>query len=109
MENPRLNQLFTFLERSPKDSFTLYSIGLEYLNGENIDKALEYFQRVHSFDPDYLGTYYQLGKCLRLNGEDDRAMEIYRQGMEKAREQQKQHTFSELQNALMNTEIGEDP
>lgn len=109
MENPRLKQLFTFLERSPQDSFTLYSIGLEYLKSEAYDQALVYFERVFDFDPDYLGTYYQLGKCLRLSGDDDRAMEIYRKGMEKAREQGKQHTYSELQNALMNTEIGEDP
>lgn len=109
MENSRLNQLFSFLERSPLDSFTLYSIGLEYLQMEAYDKAHTYFQKVVDNDPDYLGTYYQLGKCLRLLDNDDEAMEMYRQGMKRAQEQKKQHTYAELQNALMNTELGEDP
>lgn len=109
MENSRLNQLFSFLERSPLDSFTLYSIGLEYLQMEDYGKAQSYFDKVVNNDPDYLGTYYQLGKCLRLLENDEEALAIYRQGMERAKEQKKQHTYAELQNALMNTELGEDP
>lgn len=109
MENSRLNQLFSFLERSPLDSFTLYSIGLEYLQMEDYKNAQNYFQKVYNHDPSYLGTYYQLAKCLRLLDNDEEAMEIYRQGMEQAKTQKKQHTFAELQNALMNTELGEDP
>lgn len=109
MENSRLIQLFSFLERSPLDSFTLYSIGLEYLKMEDYEKARSYFDKVHHHDPDYLGTYYQLAKCLRLLSLDDLAMDIYRQGMERAKAQQKQHTYAELQNELMNTELGEEP
>lgn len=109
MENPRLNQLFTFLNRAPRDSFTLYSIGLEYLQSGQFVQARTYLERVLEYDPDYLGTYYQLGRCLRLLEDDETAISVYQQGMEKALGQSRQHIYAELQNALMNTEIGEDP
>ncbi len=109
MENQRLKQLFSFLEKDPADPFTLYSIGYEYVAQEDWPKAKEYLEKVLEADPAYLGVYFQLGKCLRYLEDDEQAMAVYRTGMDLAKEKGNQHTFSELQNALMNTEIGEDP
>lgn len=109
MENQRLVQLLSFLEQSPNDSFTRYSIGLEYLSSGNCSAALEHFELLLAQDPAYLATYYQLGRCLRLLSRDQEAIAIYQAGIEKAREARKQHTLAELQNALLNTELGEEP
>ena len=74
-----------------------------------LSEAKNYFERLLSFHPDYLGAYYQLGRCLRLMGLDKEAIAMYQIGIEKAKEKKQQHTLSELQNALMNAEIGEEP
>ncbi len=109
MENQRLVQLLSFLEQSPNDSFTRYSLGLEYLSQADYSSALGYFEQLLAQDPGYLATYYQLGRCLRLLQRDQEAMTIYKAGIEKARDARKQHTLAELQNALLNTELGEEP
>ncbi len=109
MENRRLQQLLSFLAQDPQDSFVLYSIAFELLQMEQLAEAQTYFERLLHHHPAYLGAYYQYGKCLRLLGQDAAAIEIYRQGMARASAAKEQHTFAELQNALMNTELGEEP
>ena len=49
--------------------------------------------------PDYVGTYYHLGKLLEKHNDTARAIVIYQKGMEAARTKRDMHAFSELQGA----------
>ncbi len=101
MNHPRIQQLFEFLQKSPNDAFTLYSIAYEYLRvGEN-EQALEYFFRLKQLHPDYLGTYYHLGECLERLGRTAEAITIYESGIQEGQAQRDQHAVGELKRALL--------
>ena len=107
MQSERLTQLFTFLEADPKDAFTLYSIAYEYLQQNELSKAVEYFEKLRAIHPDYVGTYYHLGATLEQQQKKEEAIEVYKKGIEVARMKKAFHPLSELQGAL-NRALGLD-
>jgi tetratricopeptide (TPR) repeat protein len=100
----RLNQLLDFLEKSPSDPFSLYSVAYEYVQMGELTTGLEYFLRLRELHPAYLGLYYQLGKTFERLDQPEEAMEAYRVGMEVAKAQQASRPLSELQRALQTLE-----
>jgi lipopolysaccharide biosynthesis regulator YciM len=51
-----------------------------------------------------VGSYYHLGKLLERVGDFDKAIRIYRRGMEEAKRSGDHHSYSELQGALEDIE-----
>ncbi len=49
--------------------------------------------------PDYVGTYYHLGKLYEKEGQKDEAITIYQKGIVAARAKRDMHALSELQGA----------
>ena len=103
----RLDQLFEFLKLSPSDSFTLYSIGYEYMQMQDWENAYQYFEKLAKNDPGYIGTYYHLGKTLQQLNRFDDAIKAFQQGMQQARKKKDMHAYGELQRAL-NSALGLD-
>lgn len=89
------------LAHEPGDSFLQYAAALEYHKAGNEDRAIELFETLRTSDPQYLGTYYQLGKLYENRGLADQALAIYRQGKEIARQQNDHKTLGELSEAEM--------
>ena len=106
MESARLQQLFGFLENSPKDSFITFAIAKEYESLELRQKALDYYNKLIENDPNYVGTYYHLGKLLELLDEPEKAFATYKEGMSIAKSLGDQHAFNELAGAKLN--LGDD-
>ncbi|MEZ4772207.1 MAG: tetratricopeptide repeat protein [Bacteroidia bacterium] len=96
----RLKQLLGFLETAPEDSFTLYSIAYEYLTLGEAETAIKYFEQLKSLHPEYIGTYYHLGKTLEKMGNKSAASEVYQSGIVIARKIKDRHALAELQTAL---------
>ena len=96
----RLEKLQEFLKADPKDSFTCYAIGLEYLSAKDLPKAAEMFEALIVSDPAYVATYYQLGDCYRQLNEKEKAASCYKNGITQARAVNDLHTVSELQMVL---------
>src|SRR5436190_9038142 len=96
----RLEKLQEFLKADPKDSFTLYAIGLEYRSMKDIPKAIESFEALVIGDPGYVATYYQLADCYRELKQKDKAESCYHKGIIQAKAANDLHTVSELQMAL---------
>lgn len=88
------------LRDDPEDTFLRYAVGLEYAGRREYDRALEYLEGLHRNDPDYLPTYYQLGRIYEELDRTEEARQIYRKGIEVGRRQNDLHTVSELQGAL---------
>ena len=99
MQTTRLNKLLTFLTTQPDDPFILYALATEYNNLNEVEKAFFYYLKLVSEHQDYVGTYYHLGKLYEREGQPGKAIEIYQQGMARARERRNMHALSELQGA----------
>lgn len=107
MQTTRLNKLLEFLAADPNDPFVLYALATEYNSSNDFEKAFEYYHKLVADHPTYVGTYYHLGKLYEKTQETDKAVEIYKKGMQAAREKRDNHAFSELQGAY-NAALGLD-
>jgi len=99
MQNTRLAKLLEFLASEPNDSFILYALATEYNSLNDTANAFNYYLKLINEHPDYVGTYYHLGKLYEKQEQKDQAIEIYQKGMVVARNKRDMHAFSELQGA----------
>ena len=97
MQLSRLDKLLEFLQNEPEDEFLQYALATEYLRLNETEKALEYYEKLVSKHPDYVGTYYHLGKLYEALNRKPDAISIYEKGMEVAKNKRDNHAFSELQ------------
>ncbi|HYM19606.1 MAG TPA: tetratricopeptide repeat protein [Candidatus Kapabacteria bacterium] len=102
----RLEKLQELLKSDPADSFTRYAIGLEYRGMKDYPAAIKVLEDLRREDPHYLATYYQLADCYRETGDNNNAIECYKQGISVARAANDTHTMSELQAAMDDLEDG---
>jgi len=95
----RIARILEFLEKQPTDNFLRHALALEYtkLNKDAEAKAL--FLDILTENPDYVGSYYHLGKLLEKLGETAAAIEWYEKGMAAAKTAKDQHAYNELQAA----------
>ncbi|MBM3399410.1 MAG: hypothetical protein FJY15_02460 [Bacteroidetes bacterium] len=97
----RIDQLMAFLKESPDDAFLNYALATEYMGLGYDDKAEVIFRKLLEIHPDYIATYYHLGKLLERKADKDTAILIYEKGIEKAKKMVERHSLSELQSALL--------
>ena len=101
----RIEQLLKFIHDNPADEFSRYALGLEYMKLENFTAAENCFQYLVTNHPDYIGTYFQLGKLLEKSERNEEAKLVFKKGMEITYGINTK-TYSELQNELTNLELG---
>ena len=104
----RLTQLFDFLKSQPDEPFLLYAIAKEYEGLGQTDEALDYYLKLTTTAPQYVGTYYHLGKLYERLDAPDKALATYATGIEVARAAKDQHALSELMGAKMNLNPDDD-
>jgi len=104
MTTDRLESLRTFHLEDPDDPFIRFALGSELSKREQFDDALRIFKDLVDDVPDYIGTYYHLGKLLEQMDRTNEALQIYRTGIERAGVLGEQHARAELQSALMEAE-----
>jgi Tfp pilus assembly protein PilF len=99
MSIDRISKLQEFLQKQPNDSFLQHALALEFVKQENDEEAENLFQNILEKEPDYVGSYYHLGKLLERNGRTDEAISTYEKGMAIAKSAGDQHAYNELQGA----------
>ncbi len=102
----RLEKIKAFLADSPNDSFLTFALAKEYEKMGEKQKALEQYLAIVKNDPNYVGTYYHLGKLYEQLEEFTTAFQTYKDGMKVTRAAGDQHAFSELAGAKLN--LGDD-
>ncbi|MGZ3750412.1 MAG: tetratricopeptide repeat protein [Mucilaginibacter sp.] len=107
MQLSRLEKLLEFLKNEPNDEFLQYALATEYLRLNETDKALKYYEGLVNNHPDYVGTYYHLGKLYEALNRKEEAISTYQKGMQIAGQKRDNHAFSELQ-AVYREAIGWD-
>lgn len=95
----RIKLLNQYLEKSPDDAFLNHALALEYIKAGKDEQAISLFENLLKDHPDYVGSYYHLGKALERKSQQDKAIEIYEKGMQIATKLKDQHAKSELQAA----------
>lgn len=99
MNQARIAQLLTFLQENPNDPFLQYALALEYLKINEPEKAVDLFTTLIEKMPNYVGTYYHLGKLFETRHEPEKALSTYQKGMEIAHSLGDNHSFNELRGA----------
>jgi Tfp pilus assembly protein PilF len=100
----RIKKLLEYMETSGKDSFLQHALALEYIKIGDDEQARGLFNELLLREPTYVGSYFHLGKLLERVGDFDKAIRIYRRGMEEAKKAGDHHSYSELQGALEDIE-----
>ena len=103
----RLEQLQEFLKDDINDSILKYALALEYVKVKENDTARDCFLKLIKEDKNYVASYYQLGKLYESLNEVEKAMGIYKNGIEIAQKIENKKTLLELQEAY-NMLIGID-
>ncbi len=95
----RKEKLKEFLVQSPNDNFLKHALALEYVKEGNETEAKNLFENILNTTPDYIGSYYHLGKLLERTGDTENAIKWYEKGMEAAKAAKDNHAYNELQAA----------
>ena len=96
----RIEKLLEYMRTSDKDSFLQHALALEYIKIGNDEEARNLFNELLLREPSYVGSYYHLGKLLERGGDFDKAVRIYKRGMEEAKRAGDNHSYNELMGAL---------
>lgn len=100
----RLAALLEFHRLDPDDPFTRFAIAQEHLKRGDSAQALAFFEGLVHDHPNYVGTYYHLGKLYVTLDRDDAATDAYRAGIDAATNNGDLHARAELQSALLEAE-----
>ena len=95
----RIEQLQEFLKDDISDSFLQYALALEYVRVKENDIARDCFLKLIKEDKNYVASYYQLGKLYESLNEVEKAMGVYKNGIEIAQKIENKKTLLELQEA----------
>lgn len=80
----RLEQLKQFVDEDPMDPFNTYALALEYQKTDAI-QAMRIFESLLLKHPDYVPSYYHFGKLLQQNGQYEKALSVFDQGIAASR------------------------
>lgn len=96
----RLNYLQDMLKQEPNDPFLIYALALEFHKKGDISTCILNLEKLVIVHPDYLATYYQLGKCYEEQQKVHEAREAFEKGIIIAQKQKNNKTLGELRTAL---------
>jgi Tfp pilus assembly protein PilF len=96
----RIEKLLEYLKTADKDSFLQHALALEYIKIGDDESARKLFNEILLREPTYVGSYYHLGKLLERVADYEKAVRIYKRGMEEAKRAGDNHSYNELQGAL---------
>lgn len=95
----RIEKLINFLKDNPGDSFLKHALALEHVKNGNDADAEKMFREVLQNEPNYVGSYYHLGKLFERKEAWQQAIEIYAKGMDIAKAIKDNHAYNELKGA----------
>ena len=81
MASPSIERLEKLLD-SPRDGALLrFSLGMEYLKLDNLEKAVAFLRDAVARDAGYSAAWRALGKALEIAGNSGEALDAYRMGI----------------------------
>jgi predicted Zn-dependent protease len=96
----RLQLVQEMLKKDPNDAFLLYALAIEIVNSGDKKEGIRQLEKLRLSQPDYLATYYQLGKLYEELSQNEKAIPVYKEGLEIAKKQNNNKTYGEISEAL---------
>ena len=103
--NSNIATLAKRVKEHPDDSFSKFALALELIKINKRKSAIVLFEDIMQNDPTYVGVYYHLGEQYLIDGENKKALETYKTGIEIASSLKDEHAKSELSTALLTLEL----
>ena len=101
---PRKDQILALLADNPSDAFLRFALAKEYEKEGADAGAREIYEALVAEQPDYVGTYYHLGKTLERLGDRAGAYRTYTDGMAVTKRLGERHAMRELAGARLEIE-----
>jgi Tfp pilus assembly protein PilF len=96
----RIAFLLDFIAKNPMDLFSRHALAMEMIKlGNDLDAKLV-LDQILLIDPNYVGSYYHLGKIEERLSKVNDALLTYEKGIQVASEIGDQHASRELKAAL---------
>lgn len=103
----RIQYLRNLISESPTDPFPSYALILE-TGPDSPDFGLESWLNFQIQFPDYLPQYFQSGMAALKMNQKERALSIWKEGIQLAEKQSNAHTLAELKSVWLNAQLDED-
>jgi tetratricopeptide (TPR) repeat protein len=99
-QGKRIDSLLELLKTEPNDVFLNYVLGIEYAAIGKIEEAKDQFIKVILLDGNYIAVYYQMGKLFEKANDTVAAIDYYKKGAQKAKEQNNNKSLNEFNEAI---------
>jgi tetratricopeptide (TPR) repeat protein len=96
----RIAFLKDFIGKNPMDFFSRHALAMEMIKLGNEVEAKSILDQILLIDPNYVGSYYHLGKVEERLGMMNDALATYEKGIRVATNLGDQHASRELKAAL---------
>lgn len=96
----RIDMLIELLKKEPDDVFLNYALGLEYVAELGLVEAESQFRKTLEINPDHIPSYYQLGKLFESQLKNAEALQYFRLGLDKAKQQKNNKAINEFGEAI---------
>ena len=93
--------MLQYLVDDPTDEFSNYALAIEYQAAQQYNKAITQLENLKLTHPNYLATYYTLGKLYEQVNNSTEAIINYQIGVVLAKKLNDKKTLSELNEALL--------
>lgn len=104
----RLEQLILLHNDTPAETFIWFAIAKEYEKLHMSELAIEWYQRLVSEAPEYVGTYYHYANRLFFENQPVKSLEMIELGKKVAHGQNDKHAFGELNRLFMELDFEEE-
>ncbi len=96
----KIAMLTEILAQDPKNAFARYGLAMEHAGQGDAATALAEFDRLLADHPDYTAGYFMAAQTLAKSGDNSRALDYLKRGLDSAQRTGNQHAYSEMQAML---------
>ena len=99
-QQSRRDKIETLLLESPDDTFLLYGLAIELLQGGETEEAIRRFEEVVKKDGDYHAAHFRLGQLFAEENELEKARSWIAEGIAAAHRTGNAHAVEEMTQLL---------
>ena len=96
----RIRMLTQVVNENPNDAFALYRLALEYAKADDVETAMQHFNRLAKLHPDYSAGYFMAAQLLARLGRTDEAKAFLTNGIAAAARSGNAHAKGEMEAML---------
>jgi thioredoxin-like negative regulator of GroEL len=93
----RRQQLQEMIADDPNDALSRYFLAMDFAAAGENEEALRRFDEMFAMTPEYVPAYLQAGQLLVRVGRPGEAADVFRHGIQVARQQHDEHAAGEME------------